>query len=120
MFTQLSNNASANNVEFIKEVKVDGYTAKITSDEETGFVITNSHKPEVTSATVKKVWDDANNQDGKRPESLEVELSNGKKVTLNAENEWTATVENLPVYANGEKIAYTWTEGKMPEADNGF
>ena len=32
------------------------------------------------------------------------------KVILNAENEWTAVIENLPVYKDGEKISYTWTE----------
>ena len=34
-------------------------------------------EPETVEATVKTVWDDANNQDGKRPEHLIVTLSNG-------------------------------------------
>ena len=74
---------------------------------------------EKTSATVKKVWNDANNQDGKRPESLTVTLSNGTEdvetVTLNEENSWTATVEKLPKYANGQQIVYTWSESGLPE-----
>ena len=45
-----------------------------------------------------------------RPDSIEVTLSNGQKVTLNEANNWTASIENLPVYANGEKIEYNWTE----------
>ena len=57
-----------------------------------------------------KVWDDNNNQDGKRPASLTVTLSNGSTVTLNASNNWTATVKNLPKYANGVEIEYTWSE----------
>ena len=63
------------------------------------------------------MWDDSNNQDGKRPESLTVTLSNGTDVTLNAENEWTAKVENLPKYAAGQLINYTWTEDEegLPE-----
>ena len=32
---------------------------------------------------MKKVWNDANNQDGKRPAALKVTLSNGTEVTLN-------------------------------------
>ena len=62
-------------------------------------------KPEETEATVKKVWDDADNQDGKRPASLEVTLSNGTKVTLNEGNSWTATIDKLPKYANGKEIS---------------
>ena len=72
-------------------------------------------EPETVDATVKKVWDDANNQDGKRPESLTVTLSDGTEVTLNEENNWTATVTDLPKYADGEEIVYTWSEGTMPE-----
>jgi len=77
--------------------------------------ITNSYTPEVTEATILKIWDDADNQDGKRPVSLKVTLSNGTEVTLNEANSWTATVTDLPKYANGEEIVYQWTEGDMPE-----
>ena len=58
------------------------------------------------------MWNDANNQDGKRPTALKVTLSNGTEVTLNEANGWTAKVENLPKYANGVEIEYTWTEKK--------
>ena len=76
---------------------------------------TNKHTPETTSVTVIKDWDDKGNVAGKRPDSIEMTLSNGRKVTLNAANNWTATVEGLPKYANGTLINYTWTEGSMPE-----
>ena len=36
--------------------------------------ITNKHVPEETEATVTKVWDDANNQDGIRPTSITMQL----------------------------------------------
>ena len=78
--------------------------------------LTNTHTPETTEATVKKVWDDANNQDGIRPAELTVELSNGDTVTLNEANKWTATIGNLPKYADGEEIAYTWTENDCRKA----
>ena len=93
----------------------EGYALSDTSVNGTVTTLTNTHVPDVTSATVKKVWDDANNQDGIQPESLTVTLSNGTEVTLNADNGWEATVENLPKNANGKEIAYTWTEGSMPE-----
>ena len=99
-----------------KEVSVpEGYSLSGNTKDDTLTTLTNTHKPAVTEATVKKVWDDADNQDGKRPESLTVTLSNGTTVTLNEENNWEAKVENLPKYAAGEEIVYTWTEGTLPE-----
>ncbi len=62
---------------------------------------------------VTKVWDDENNQDGIRPDSINVTLSNGTTVTLNEENKWTATVKDVPEYKDGEKINYTWTEDEV-------
>ena len=66
--------------------------------------LTKRYTPEKTEATVVKVWDDEDNQDGKRPSDLKVTLSNGTEVTLDAENKWTATVTGLPKYAKGEEI----------------
>jgi len=78
------------------------------------FTFTNVYAD--VSATVKKVWDDKDNQDGKRPDSITVTLSNGEVVTLSEKNDWTATVDKLPKFdANGEPITYAWTEGDMPE-----
>ena len=87
-----------------------GYELTDTSVNGTITTLTNTHKPAETEATVTKVWDDNNNQDGKRPASLTVTLSNGSTVTLNAANNWTATVKNLPKYANGVEIEYSWSE----------
>ena len=96
----------------ITEAEVEGYTTVIN-----GFEITNTYKPEETQITVNKVWNDANNQDGKRPGSITVTLlANGEKVTtqkITAEMGWTYTFENLPVYANGQKIVYTVTEAAV-------
>ncbi len=88
----------------------------------TGFIttLTNSHRPQKINATVKKVWDDNNNQDGKRAPELTVELMrNGTEVagtvTLNEENGWTGIVENLDKYTGGVKNGYTWMEKNPPE-----
>ena len=109
------------------EPEVTGYTRTNTAessvtDEETKkttilTTITNSHITETVNVAVKKVWDDKDNQDGKRPTSLKVTLSNGKEVELNAANDWTVTVENLPKYAAGKVITYTWMEdtASLPE-----
>ena len=38
------------------------------------YTITNRYTPEVTQVEVNKVWEDNNNQDGIRPEEIEVVL----------------------------------------------
>ena len=93
-----------------EETKIDGYTTSVTGNKETGFTITNSYTPETTAVSVKKIWNDGENEDGKRPTSLKVKLSNGNEVTLNSGNDWTATIENLPKYSGGQEIEYKWTE----------
>ena len=97
----------------IDEISVDGYITTITGSAEKGFVISNT---EETEATVRKIWDDFDNKDGIRPESLDVTLSDGTEVTLDEDNEWTATVTGLPKYdADGKEIRYTWKEKDLPE-----
>ncbi|MBR2054237.1 MAG: Cna B-type domain-containing protein, partial [Clostridia bacterium] len=44
----------------------EGYTQTGTETTNNVTIITNSHTPELTTATVKKTWDDKDNQDGKR------------------------------------------------------
>ena len=66
-----------------------------------------------TSSTVKKAWEDKEDQDGIRPTFITVTLSNGKTVKLNADNGWQHTEEHLPMYAGGQEIKYTWSEAKV-------
>ena len=100
----------------VKEVKTpQGYTEKHAEDENGNFVITNTHKPDTVEKTVTKIWDDAGNQDGKRPESVQVQLlADGKKygepVTLNSENGWAHRWTELPKYTDGQEILYTAEE----------
>ena len=95
------------------EPAVAGYES-MTEIQDPVTTLTNAHVPETTSLTVIKVWDDADDRDGIRPDSVTAVLSNGMTVTLNEENEWRATVEDLPVYDGGEAIAYAWTEEEVP------
>ena len=81
---------------------------------------TNQHDAEKTTVKVTKVWDDADDQDGVRPESIDMQLSadgtaKGDPVTLNEDNEWTYTWENLDVNAAGEAIEYTVDETEVPD-----
>ncbi len=73
-------------------------------------VLTNTHETQYTVATVTLVWEDDNNRDGVRPGSVTMTLSDGTQVVLTEENHWTATVENLPRYKDGQEIPYTWTQ----------
>ena len=102
----------------VKEVKVPThYTAE---SQEAQFVdgkatITNKRTPETTEVSVKKVWDDAQNQDGLRPSTITVHLlANGEEVqtaTLSGEGDtWSHSFTDLPVYKNGQKLVYTVTE----------
>ena len=97
----------------VKEVGVvQGYTVSYSADT---FTITNTHTPEKTSKTVSKVWEDSNNQDGIRPASIEVQLladgaEHGDPVTLNQDNNWGYTWEDLDKYKDGREITYTVKE----------
>ena len=77
-------------------------------------VITNSRTPEVTEVAVKKIWDDADNKEGLRPEKITVRLlADGQEVAvkeITATDNWQASFTDLPVYKEGKKIAYTITE----------
>ncbi len=73
-----------------------------------------------TSAMVKIEWDDADDQDGIRPETLTATLKDDSEysntVTLNSTNNWTATVEDLPKYkVDNNEITYTWRQDGTPE-----
>ncbi len=92
----------------ITEDPVDWYKAQIN-----GFNIRNNYEPELTSVTVTKIWDDANNEMQARPESIVMTLSNGMTVLLNDQNNWTATINDLPTRVNGAPANYTWTEQKV-------
>ena len=53
----------------------EGYIVEVTGTEEAGYTITNSHEIEkTTSVEVNKKWEDSNNQEELRPDSIEVTL----------------------------------------------
>ena len=81
-----------------------------------GFNITNTYSPGEISGTVTKHWEDGNNQDKIRPESVKIQLySNGKKqgkpVDVTKENNWTYTWKKLRMKDDhGKTIQYTIKE----------
>lgn len=97
----------------VKEPAVEGYTPAISGSVEKGFVITNTHEPEFL-LFIAKIWDDEQDADGIRPESVTVNLlANGEPIDeaeLGDFNMWTASY-TVPFYdADGEPIEYTVTE----------
>ena len=117
----------------VEEADVAGYQPQITGSAASGFTITNTHTPEKTALSVEKVWNDANDQDGKRPDAVTVRLladgqDTGKTLTLNAANDWAGSFSDLAVYNAGQPIAYTveevnvegYTSGITGDAASGF
>ena len=103
----------------IEEVSVAEYESKVTGDATTGFTITNSYTPGKTQVPVKKVWNDSENQDGKRPDSITVKLladgqDTGKTLELNAANGWTGSFTDLDADKGGTPIKYTVVEVTVP------
>lgn len=106
--------------EDMEELKTIGYELETTQGEGTGeVVLTNKYDPEHTSLAVLKVWDDGNDQDGLRPESVTIELLADGEVfqeeTLNAEGGWGANISELPKHKDGKEITYTVREKEVPE-----
>ena len=113
----------------VEEEAVDGYAAKVEYKDDGSHALTNTHTPEVIDIPVTKVWDDAHDQDGKRPDAVTVRLYadgrplEGKVATLNADTGWKHTFTGLPKYRDGgTEIVYTITEdavsGYTTEVDN--
>ena len=94
----------------IAEDAVNGYQATID-----GYNVTNTHNNETINIPVTKVWEDNNNQDGGRPDEVNVQLyandePSGDPVVIKEEDDWKYTFKNLPKYANGTEIEYTVKE----------
>lgn len=108
----------------VVEVTVAGYTSEITGDAASGFTITNSYSPETVDVKATKNWDDANNQDGKRPTKITINLlADGQKVDSKeiqaaADGTWTVEFTKLAKYKAGKEIKYTVTEEAVAEYES--
>lgn len=97
----------------VEEEKVDNYEP--TQD---GYNFTNTLTGTQTISG-EKTWDDQNDQDGLRPESITVNLlADGEVVdsmTVTSEDNWAYSFTDLPKYQNGKEIVYTITENFIPD-----
>ena len=108
----------------VVEVTVAGYTSEVTGDAASGFTITNSYSPETVDVKATKNWDDANNQDGKRPTKITINLLadgqkvDSKEVQAAADGTWTVEFTKLAKYKTGKEIKYTVTEEAVAEYES--
>ena len=94
--------------------------------------ITNTHKPGTVKISGTKTWDDNSNQDGLRPEKVELKLyrtvGNGKEEPVEKEATWTNTAGdiwsysfgNLPEYENQQKITYRVAETPVKDYETSY
>lgn len=92
----------------VKEKNVPaGYISKVTGDATTGFVVTNT---KVKDIPVEKKWVAGTEN---TPDTVEVTLSGASKqydLTLEKAKGYKDSFKNIPMFENGEAIAYTLTE----------
>lgn len=75
---------------------------------------------EDTKISVKKVWEDNEDQDGIRPAAIKVQLyadgkASGRTVELSENNNWKYTWNDLDKQKDGEDIVYTVDEIEIPD-----
>ena len=114
----------------VEEVAVDGYDASLTgvsfSLGTLAVEITNTHEatedePVTVTISVEKAWDDDDDADGLRPESVTIELyadgvATGETVVLSEANGWLDAFSDLDAYdEDGEAIAYSISEVDVPD-----
>ena len=114
-FTDLDKYNSGTEIVYtISEDTVADYTTVVD-----GYNITNTHTPEKISISGSKTWDDADNQDGKRPESITVRLfADGTEVTsktVTANDNWSWSFTGLDKYNSGTEIVYTISEDTVAD-----
>ena len=108
-FTNLpSRNEAGKEIQYtVMTDPVEFYAAEVS-----GLDIYLKYQPELIQQSVKIVWDDENNRDQKRPDSVWVKLTceAGKwtrTVLLNEANGWTATVTEMPAFFGRKPAEYS-------------
>lgn len=109
---------------FVKEVGIKGYESTVTGDKEKGFTITNKEKPEepkTRDIKVSKRWDLVG---GEKPvDKIDVELyrngeSTGKKLELNAGNNWSGEFKGLEIAdKNTPAVEYRYSIKEVGEVN---
>lgn len=85
-------------------------------------IVRNTFEKSVTALSGKKTWNDRNDQNGIRPDSITVQLYadgnavRGKNVRADASTEWKYSFEGLAKYnPDGTEIRYTVLEDPVPD-----
>ena len=114
-----------------------GYTkGTISGNKTTGFEIQNNHTSATTTLDITKIWDDKDDQDGKRPDDIEITLldvtdrnnkitvktetltiaSDNANVTIDEDGNWKYTFTDLAKYKDGgTEIKYDVLETAIDE-----
>ena len=84
-------------------------------DPATGVYTFRNRSRQPVSSTVTKVWEDGEDQEGLRPETITAELYQNeqviRRVTLPYNGSWTYTEKNLPAAdSEGNTYRYSWKE----------
>ncbi|MFC6346518.1 Cna B-type domain-containing protein [Vagococcus carniphilus] len=127
-FTDLAEYEKGKRIEYtVEEEAVSGYESVLTGSTEKGYTVANTHIPETTQIKGSKTWKDKDNQDGKRPTEITLNLlANGKKVDeiiVDKASNWKYQVRDLPKFEKGEKIRYNVQEQRVKNYSatvNGF
>ncbi|MDR2976107.1 MAG: Cna B-type domain-containing protein [Streptococcaceae bacterium] len=88
------------------------------------MIISNTHEPEKTQVEGQKLWKDADNQDGKRPNKITVNLlADGKIIDskeVSAADNWKYSFTDLPKFNQGQKILYTVKENQVADYSSSY
>ncbi|MBQ9049535.1 MAG: Cna B-type domain-containing protein [Lachnospiraceae bacterium] len=102
-----------------EEIDEDAVLFRGTTDytEETLYLTPLSQNPAI-DIFVTGLWEDDDDNDGTRPESVNVTLyANGKEtgrtITLSEENDWSGTFEELAVYSDCVRQSYSVVEERL-------
>lgn len=108
----------------VREVPIAGYESEVTGSQEKGFTITNKEKPEepkTRDIKVTKRWDLVG---GEKPvDKIDVELyrngeSTGKKLELNAGNNWSGEFKGLEIAdKNTPAVEYRYSIKEVGEVN---
>jgi LPXTG-motif cell wall-anchored protein len=116
-YTYTWENLPADGVYKVVETVSEEYEQVSNTISEDGKTTTIKNKlvePEKVTVSGTKTWNDNNNQDGKRPNSITIRLlKNGTEIASKEVTEadgWAWSFTDLSKYENGELITYTITE----------
>ena len=109
-------NEETNKLECVKTVN----GKEVTGDYVSEVTFTNEYKKPVVNVAVSKTWDDGDNAQETRPESISAKLlangeDAGKTLVLSESTEWAGEFTDLDKYdADGKEIEYTVEEAEVP------